>query len=130
MENRKVLLVDYNRHVSFFLDRELKKTLNSNIKITVLAAVTIKDAERLFSENPYPAVIFIDSCIDNGEQPDSIHLIKKIKRTYAGPMVAIANKPDHKKLLMEAGCNRVCDKNVLHEVVLGIFGYKCPKADA
>jgi CheY-like chemotaxis protein len=89
-------------------------------KVEVLSALTIQQAEELFAGNPDVALIVMDACL-SGRSPDTILLVKKIRQTFSGPMIAASGNPEYRELLCEAGCDHSCEKYKVPKKVLEIL---------
>lgn len=65
-------------------------------KFTVLRGATLEEAWLLFSEHSTENIVLIvmDACVNNREKVDSIPLIKHIRSTYRGAMLAASSHPD------------------------------------
>jgi len=89
-------------------------------KVEVLSALTIQQAEELFANNPDVALVVMDACLyDSGI--DTIPLVRKIRKTFHGPMISSSGNPKYQKLLREAGCDHSCKKREVPEKVLEIL---------
>ncbi len=82
----------------------------------VLSAVTIREAENIFSENSDIAIIIMDACVP-GDEPNTLPLVKKIRETFKGPIIAISSSDSYRKQLVEAGCDYECEKKKIPSMV-------------
>jgi CheY-like chemotaxis protein len=112
---KKVLVVDDNES----LQRSLKNVLSRH-GIIVLSALTIGEAEELFSANPDVNLIVMDACVP-GDRPNTISLVQKIRQKYAGPMIACSSLREYRHLLIEAGCDQEASKLDLPTVIKKIL---------
>lgn len=114
MGNRKVLVVDDMDWVHEILEMELDG------KVTLLKALTLERGQELFYANPDICVVVIDACVP-GHSPNSQWLIRKIRKTFKGPMVAISSSPIYRKELLLAGCNYESEKADLSKKLMEIL---------
>lgn len=70
----------------------------------LISAYTIQQAEQMFAEGSYDAII-MDACVP-GDKPTTGPLTRKIRETYAGPMIAVSSEELYRQDLREAGCDR------------------------
>lgn len=70
----------------------------------ILSATTLEDGKRLFDENPDIAIVVMDACVPGGK-PNSMKLVKHIRKTFSGPMIAASSDSDYQDILVEAGCS-------------------------
>ncbi len=73
-------------------------------KFMLLNAHTLQEGESLFQEHPDVALIVMDGCVDSGKL-DSVPLVKKIRETYQGPILATSSSPTYNDELVQAGCS-------------------------
>jgi len=112
---KKVLVVDDNES----LQRSLKNVLSRH-GIIVLSALTIGEAEELFSTNPDVNLIVMDACVP-GDRPNTFSLVRKIRQKYAGPIIACSSLREYRRLLIEAGCDQEASKLDLPIVIKKIL---------
>jgi len=89
-------------------------------KIELLSAISIDEAEKSFADNPDVAAIAMDGCVP-GRHINTLPLVRKMRETFKGPMIAIASDYDHRKELMQAGCDYEVDKNSLPEKLIEVL---------
>ncbi len=93
-------------------------------KVELILAETVVDAKRLFDENTDVAAVVVDGCLTDGGEPDTLEVVRHIRRTgFSGPM--IANSSTHNKLLREAGCDKSCtygDKGIIPTQLIELLG--------
>lgn len=106
----KVLLVEDNEEYLRHYRRELGE------KVTLLVAESLEDGERLFGANPDVALVVMDACVP-GDTPNSMPLVRKIRQTFAGPIIASSSYEKYRMELMEAGCDREADKSEVPDLV-------------
>jgi len=66
-------------------------------------------AREAFDKNKEFDIIAIDACL-TGDEVDTIDLIKYIRSSYTGPMIAISSMDNYNKILVDAGCNHQMEK--------------------
>ena len=84
---------------------------------TVLQATSLAQAEKLYSENPMIDFIIMTGCVDHADLLDTIPLIKKIRETYKGEMVAISGSYDYVDDMIAAGCDCGKHKGYSNEII-------------
>ena len=76
----------------------------------VLQATNLKDAEESYSSNSDKIdLIVMDGCLGS-DSPNTPDLIKLIRKTFKGPMIASSGSTEYLKILTEAGCDHKFDK--------------------
>ncbi len=85
----------------------------------LLQAVTIEQAEEFFSANPDVGVVVMDACVP-GEYPNTMNLVRKIRESFSGVMVASSSFKPFREVLVNAGCSHSCHKDDLFEKFLEI----------
>lgn len=85
-------------------------------EVTFLKAFTVKEAEELFAANPNIDVAVIDACVP-GDRPTTPPLVRKIRETFTGPMIAVSSMDTYRDKLVEAGCSHQCSKEKLPELL-------------
>ena len=95
---KKILFVEDEYH----FQRKWNEVLGG--KALILHATSISKAEELFESNPDVAAIVMDGCVDGGVI-DTIPLVKKIRETFSGPIVAASSSTTYTNMLVEAGCD-------------------------
>ena len=103
MAKPKVLIVEDN----FDIQRNYREALESVAE--VLSAYTIKEAEELFATNPDIVAITMDACVPGGK-PNTQHLVRMMRATFSGPMIAASSDSYYCGLLKDAGCSHSCDQ--------------------
>ena len=91
--------------------------------IEFLQATTLTEGEELYSSNSEKIqLIIMDGCLQS-DYPNTMPLIKKIRETFKGPMIAGSGSDSYLKELVAAGCNFKFDKaggsfrEILDEVI-------------
>ena len=88
----------------------------------ILVANTLADGEKLFSQNPNPDLIVMDCCVDHENILDSLPLIRKMRETYNGDMVASSSNSIYRMDMIEAGCNLQADKGDIRPIIHKALG--------
>jgi len=109
---KKVLIVEDEPSLLFVYRRCLSKRVN------LIVIDNLKDAETFFSKNPELDIITMDGNIIGGT---TIALVRKIRETYKGPIVASSASPDLQKALLSAGCDYIASKEKLHEKIIELL---------
>ncbi len=78
-------------------------------KITIISAMTIKEAEEKFLSNHDIDIIVIDGCVP-GRELNTIPLVKKIKKSFKGIMIGTSSVDEYRRQLLGAGCDFECTK--------------------
>ena len=77
----------------------------------VSSALTLLQAEEMFASRKDWDLILVDGCVeDTNKELDTVPLVRKMRETFKGDMVAISGRPDFREALMNEGCNLGCDK--------------------
>jgi len=116
MDNRKVLVVDDMDWVHIKFAMELH-----NKEVILLKALTLEEGQKLFSANPDICVVVMDACVP-GDWPNSQWLVRKIRETFKGPIIAISSMPTYRKELLRAGCDYESGKDDLSKKLLEVLG--------
>ncbi|MEW6617643.1 MAG: hypothetical protein AB1333_04505 [Patescibacteria group bacterium] len=103
---KKILIVDDDVVWQEVWSRALRK------RATLLPALSIKEAEKIFSEHSDIDLIAVDACVP-GDEINTKPLIRKFRETYKGPMIAISKSSLSRECLVSAGCDHECEKKWL-----------------
>lgn len=76
----------------------------------ILQATNLVDAEAIFLENPGINLIVIDGYF-GGTLMDTLPLIKKIRETFKGEIIAVSTDDDSRTRMVAAGCSSQVEKN-------------------
>ena len=112
---KKVLVVEDNQEWSSLIRRGLGD------KVLVVQAFTMEEAEAVFERHPDLAVILMDACVP-GDKPNTMGLVRKMRKTFKGPIVAISNYDKYREELMRAGCDYEAEKDDVAKKVLELVG--------
>src|SRR5213075_2951108 len=88
-------------------DRSLQKAWQNwwaafDYNIEVVSAYTLEEAESLWREGGKKDIVIMDGCLD-GNNYNTSYLIREIRQTFTGPMIAASASPELRKLMMQAG---------------------------
>ncbi len=90
-------------------------------EIVLLSAFSIEEAEELFSANSDIDAIVMDACVP-GDEPNTQPLVRKFRKTFAGPIIASSSVEEYRKELIKAGCDYESEsKATLPEKLLEIL---------
>ena len=112
---KKVLVVEDDQHWSGIIRRGFGD------KVLVVQAFTVEEAETVFQENPDLAAILMDACVP-GDDPNTMWLVKKMRKTFTGPIIAISSNTDYRKELIQSGCDHEAEKDQVVQKVLELVG--------
>ena len=90
-------------------------------QVTIIPAFTIEDGERLFFGNLDINAIVMDACVP-GASPTTTPLVKKIRQTFFGPMIAASSDSKYREILMTAGCDYQAAKGDVARKIIEILG--------
>ena len=102
----KILIIDDSETAQ---DKFVKELAG---KATILSAFTVEQAEKFFAANSDIDVIAIDACVP-GVEPTTTPLVRELRRTFKGLMIAISGFRGYRQDLVEAGCDFGCVKEEL-----------------
>lgn len=120
MEIKKVLVVEDDEQLQKAWQRIMK---DFNFPVEILSAHTIAEAEKLFAENPDVECMVFDACVP-GDYINTPPIIREFRNTFTGPMIAISGNEDNRKFLIEAGCDRECEKKFVPANILQALGLR------
>lgn len=103
---QKVLIVED----SFHLQRFYRDVLND--RYTILQAYSVEHGEMLFSKHPDVAAIVMDACVP-GHKPTTPPFVRRIRRSYSGPIIAASGDDTFQKALLDAGCDHRAFKHAV-----------------
>ena len=104
----KILVVEDNSSWADIIQRGLERGLGDKVK--VLHASTIEEAESIFHQHSDLSIVLMDACVP-GERPTTLGLVRNIRETFKGPMVAMSSRPDYREQLVKAGCDHESGKD-------------------
>jgi len=91
-------------------------------KVSVFCAYNLIEGARIFEENPDMAVVIMDACVP-GDEPNAQILVREIRKTFKGPMIAMSSMEKFRKVLLAAGCDyEVEEKSQAAEKVFELLG--------
>ena len=89
-------------------------------RVAFLKALTLKEGQKLFRANPDIFIVVMDACVP-GNSPNSQYLVRKIRETFSGPMIATSSVPAYREELLAAGCDYECPKESIPKMVLDLI---------
>lgn len=112
---KKILIVEDDQNWSGIIRRGLGD------KVLVIQAFTTEEAETVFQKNPDLALILMDACVP-GDRPNTMFLVKKMRKTFSGPIIAISSLSEYRQELIKAGCDHEVEKAKAAQKVLELVG--------
>lgn len=89
-------------------------------RVTIIPALTIVDIERLFLANPDIDLIVTKTFVGDYCMRS---FIERARKTFKGPMIAVASCSVHRRAMIKAGCNHwVSHRSDVVEKVEEILG--------
>ena len=79
------------------------------VKLTIITAMTLKEAEKKFFDNPEIDIIVVDGCVP-GRVLNTPPLVREIRKSFKGIMIAVSSVDEYRKDLLNAGCDIECIK--------------------
>lgn len=93
-----VLLVENDPSLARAWKRTLQRVAHC------LIATNIEEAEVLFANHPTICLIVMDGCL-GGRHLNTLDLIRTLRKTFTGPMIATSSVPYFCDQMCHAGCN-------------------------
>jgi len=115
MPKKKVLIVEDKANYSFVWCKKLKD------QFEIVLAESIKEAEHIFKKDSSFDLIVMDCCVP-GDVPNTMDLVKMIRKTYHGPILANSSLDDYIDILIMAGADHRSDKHSVPGKVITILG--------
>jgi len=97
-EKPKVLIVEDDKAWSELIRRGLGD------KVLILFAHSLAEGEEVFRKNLDIDLIIMDACVP-GDKPNAQFLVRDIRKTFTGPIIAMSSMPTYRKVLLAAGCD-------------------------
>ncbi len=114
-KKKKVLIVEDKTNYSSAWCKKLEDQLE------IVLAESIKEAERIFKKDSSFNLIVMDCCVP-GDVPNTMGLVKMMRKTYHGPILANSSLDDYIDILIMAGANHRSNKHSVPEKVTTILG--------
>lgn len=115
MSEKKILIIEDLTDMQTLFKEELGNVCS------VLSAFSLSEAEDLFTNHGHElSAIAVDACVP-GTTPTTPPLVKKMRETFQGPMIAISSSKEYREMLREAGCNYDCEKEALPNLLQKIL---------
>ena len=112
-----VLIIEDN----FLTHETYKRGLGSHLQISIISARSLEEGYEFFIKAPHIDIIVMDGCIDNAARLDSLPLIKKIRETYSGIMIAASSESEYMNQMKEAGCDYMSTKSGVPRLILKLL---------
>ncbi len=109
---KKVLIVEDEQSFNCYYRGRLSERVN----LTIID--NLKDVEDFINKNPDIDLITMDGNIIGGT---TVALVRKIRATFKGLIVATSFNPDLQKELLSAGCDYKVDKADLPKAVVRLL---------
>lgn len=110
---KKVLIVEDNYGWQSIWKRDLQK-------VELLVADSIEEAKKIFSQNDDVDLIVMDACVP-GDEPNTMNLVREMRKTYHGSILANSSVLKYREILLNAGCDKECHKKDVVEKILEIL---------
>ncbi|MDD4290580.1 MAG: response regulator [Patescibacteria group bacterium] len=111
---KTIFLIDDNKNLHNILDFSFQKNTN------LLHAYTLEEAQKIFCENLDIDLILIDGCLNENGVLDTVPFVKMARQNgFQGIIIAMSSDNEFNTKLVEAGCDKQCDKLNLFDTVLG-----------
>jgi len=115
-KKHKVLIVEDSKAWSSIIRRGLGD------KASVLCAYDLIEGARIFMENQDIALVVMDACVP-GDEPNAQLLVREIRKTFNGPIIAMSSLEKFRKVLLASGCDyEVEEKSQVTEKVFELLG--------
>ena len=89
--------------------------------VEVVPALSIDDARREFAAHPDLAAIVIGACVP-GVAINTEPLVRELRATFRGPMIATSGTPLFYDQLVTAGCSHRCEGGLVPEMIRQVLG--------
>lgn len=89
-------------------------------KVDMISAFSIQEAKEHFACHPDVDLIVMDACLV-GLKPNTLPLVKEMRKTFTGPMIAASASPEYRQQLVEAGCDYEAPKGDVPKKVIEIL---------
>jgi CheY-like chemotaxis protein len=115
---KKILVIDDDLTFQILFKRQVESKIKDAMTVP---AHNRAEAKEIFKQNPNPALIVMDGCLES-TTPDTISLVEEIRKTYKGPMIANSSDEVARHKLVQAGCSHyVPAKEKCFELVRLLF---------
>lgn len=91
-------------------------------QVVIVAARSLKEAHENWGSIQQVALVVMDGCVDSRHYLDSQPLVRKIRKTFSGPIIAASSSSEFRKELLQAGCNHEAEKQRVPAKVLELLG--------
>ena len=83
--------------------------VRSGLFSKVRVAQNIPEAEYRFETLKPLTAVLMDACL-SGDDPDTLDLIRKMRETYGGIIIAMSRAPEYRRMQIDAGCSHESEK--------------------
>jgi len=111
---KKVLIIEDGAVFQGLWEMELEG------KVLLFQAVSIEEAKNIFYQNPDLSIITMDACVP-GDEPNTLPLVKEMRETYSGLIIATSSDDNFCESLIKAGCNYGISKENVAEEILRVI---------
>ncbi|MEK7664082.1 MAG: hypothetical protein AAB340_01370 [Patescibacteria group bacterium] len=101
---KKVLVVNDNEKI-----QSIVRTFGELLSFAAIQATSLKEGKDLYDQNQDVDLIVMDGSVDNNHELDSIPLVKEMRKTYEGPILAASSNFLYNEDLIRAGCSHKID---------------------
>ena len=115
MKKPKILIVEDSQAYQDTYARHLGE------RVEIIAAYSTAQAHQFFAENSDIVLIVMDGCVDSPDYMDTGALVKEIRKTFKGPMIAASRSSYIRQKLTDLGCDHKCEKNDVPRQVWGLI---------
>jgi DNA-binding response OmpR family regulator len=99
-----VLIIEDSPEAHDIFTRRLKDN------VIILPAQTLEEAEALFTQHGKDiSIIVVDGCVP-GNVLNTIPLIRMMRKTFTGPIIASSSRPAFREEMVAAGCTHQAQK--------------------
>lgn len=108
---RAILIIEDEAQIHRVFDRYF-----NNYGIEIRHAYTLEQGKREYLARPGMTLIAVDGLIPRSESDaisciqDTAYLVRKIRETFHGPMVAMSSREEYNDDLRQAGCSHSAEK--------------------
>ncbi|HNZ86700.1 MAG TPA: response regulator [bacterium] len=113
---KKILIIDDDVNFQKILDLTVKD------RGYLLHAYTLEQAEQILGENQDIDIIFLDGCLNNSAELDTVPFVKLAREMgFNKEIIAMSSDDKFNNILLESGCDKKCDKFDMIPEILNII---------
>lgn len=90
-------------------------------RATLVAAVTLEEAEEYLHRLDCFAAVALDGCVP-GNVLNTLPLVRRIRRSFRRPLIATSSRADYRRKMLHAGCTHACDKFEIAPLLFELLG--------